>query len=421
MAIKNVEIQDDTGTIYYPHTNASVVKCANGQSVEMQFAENVKQIGNINDQSLDATLKGKSLTEMTKVLFTNANNGKTAVANALVAKGVSALTTDTFTVLASKINAITFDASKLLTGNTVMAIAGTMLNRVTMASDASHAGLGDEQAVIGRFEAPLVWTKGNHSIFLNVPKGYYDETVYIYKSDPNYISANIKAGVSIFGVPGKTSVIDTASASAVDNEILVGNTAGVNGSMIVGTMPNNGAINRIPTTSSQSIPAGYTTGGIVSAVSVPTDKVLEGTVIAGAKGTLVLRGTAIASDIISGKTAYNTDAETKITGTMTVESLGGKRYASGSIDVPQSSTTIKVSGLAFKPTAVFIRNNSGSCQTQWNSLINNDAYMTDSIYPTRRISTVNIDNTTYPYVAYGEFFLPIGINSWGTVQWMAFS
>ncbi|MBW9159335.1 hypothetical protein [Clostridium tagluense] len=300
MAIKNVEIQDDTGTIYYPHTDASVVKCANGQSVETQFAENVKQIGNINDQTLDATLKGKSLTEMTKVLFTNANNGKTAVANALVAKGVSALTTDTFTVLASKINAITFDASKLLVGNTVMAIAGTMLNRVTMASDASHAGLGDEQAVIGRFEAPLVWTKGNHSIFLNVPKGYYDETVYIYKSDPNYISANIKAGVSIFGVSGKTSVVETSDTNANANSIIKGESAYVNGIKITGTMTDNGYQNATLTTQGETkvVPLGFTGGGTITAniSNLTPSNILGGIIVGGVTGT----GDPLVKDLYSG-------------------------------------------------------------------------------------------------------------------------
>lgn len=37
MAVKNIEIQDDTGNIYYPHTDASVVKCKNGGSVETQL------------------------------------------------------------------------------------------------------------------------------------------------------------------------------------------------------------------------------------------------------------------------------------------------------------------------------------------------------------------------------------------------
>ncbi|MBZ9635575.1 hypothetical protein [Clostridium sp. FP1] len=107
--------------------NADAI-AANAALFASQLVENVKQIGNINDPTLDSTLKGKSLTEIAKVLFTNADNGQKAVANSLIAKGVSAVITDTFTVLASKINAITFDASKLLTGNTVMAIAGTMPN-----------------------------------------------------------------------------------------------------------------------------------------------------------------------------------------------------------------------------------------------------------------------------------------------------
>ena len=51
------------------------------------------------------------------------------------------------------------------------------------------------------------------------------------------------------------------------NKILTGvNTWLQDGTAIIGTMPNNGALNYTPTSSQQTIPAGYTSGGIVAAI-----------------------------------------------------------------------------------------------------------------------------------------------------------
>lgn len=323
-------------------------------------------------------------------LFINATNGQKAVATELIARGMSATTSDTYTLLASKIKAITFDASKLLTGNTVMAIAGTMvnrtntwsdgkpdlyvgngfigvmplegyypgtgvgsggtmihdlnfisdnikanksifgivgkstvvdtsdatvtgasqllsgvsayggnglkfngtmLNRATMPADASHVGLGDDTSPLGRFEAFRTWT-GTKSIFLGVPSGYYDGDSWIYAIDPNFISDNIKAGKSIFGLAGKSTVVDTSDSTITSaGQVLAGiKVHGVAGDLVTGTMPNNGAINRTPTTSSQSIPSGFTTGGTVGAVIVPVAKVLNDTTIAGITGTMSNNG-----------------------------------------------------------------------------------------------------------------------------------
>ena len=40
-----------------------------------------------------------------------------------------------------------------------------------------------------------------------------------------------------------------------------------NGTQLIGTMPNNGQLNYTPTSSVQTIPAGYTSGGTIEAVN----------------------------------------------------------------------------------------------------------------------------------------------------------
>lgn len=72
-------------------------------------------------------------------------------------------------------------------------------------------------------------------------EGYTDgsddtSTIDLTTVDANLVTDNIKAGVTILGVAGKTSVVDTADADATDGDIALGKIAYVNGVRIVGTL-----------------------------------------------------------------------------------------------------------------------------------------------------------------------------------------
>lgn len=72
-----------------------------------------------------------------------------------------------------------------------------------------------------------------------VPAGYHNGsgTVKISAAEQSKIvSANIKAGVNILGVAGKTSVVDTADATAGAGTIVSGKTAYVNGVKVTGAL-----------------------------------------------------------------------------------------------------------------------------------------------------------------------------------------
>ncbi len=70
-----------------------------------------------------------------------------------------------------------------------------------------------------------------------VPAGYYAAT-NLATVDPDLVSANIRSGVSIFGVNGKGEVVDTAEVAnpAGAGQILAGRKAFVNGAAVIGTV-----------------------------------------------------------------------------------------------------------------------------------------------------------------------------------------
>jgi hypothetical protein len=69
-----------------------------------------------------------------------------------------------------------------------------------------------------------------------VEQGFYAATT-LHAVDADLATANIKAGVTIFGIEGKTEVVDTTEAGnpAAAGDIALGKIAFVNGAKITGT------------------------------------------------------------------------------------------------------------------------------------------------------------------------------------------
>jgi len=66
-----------------------------------------------------------------------------------------------------------------------------------------------------------------------------------------------------------TLLMNTDQGTIYSDNVLMGKTAFSKGNKIVGTMPNNGELNYTPSTETQAIPAGYTSGGSILAVNTP--------------------------------------------------------------------------------------------------------------------------------------------------------
>ena len=118
-----------------------------------------------------------------------------------------------------------------------------------------------------------------------ITSGYHNGSGKVV-GDADLISANIKAGVDIFGVAGKASVVDTADANAVAGNILSGKTGYVNGAKITGTIASKAAATITPGTTDQTIAAGQYLSG-----------------------TQTIKGDAnlIPANIAKGKAIYNVD------------------------------------------------------------------------------------------------------------------
>lgn len=116
-------------------------------------------------------------------------------------------------------------------------------------------------------------------------------------------SANIRSGITINGISGNSNVVNTSDAVLDTQYLLTGYSGYDDGVKKNGTMANRGAVVITPSTSNQAIPKGFHNG--------------SGYVV----GDTDLR----ASNIVNTANIFG------VQGTATVESLGGTKYATGTL------------------------------------------------------------------------------------------
>jgi hypothetical protein len=152
---------------------------------------------------------------------------------------------------------------------------------------------------------------------VSIPAGYYSGSGVV-TGDVDLVTANIRAGVNLFGVTGTPAVVNTASGTATAGNMLTGNTAYVNGSLVTGTMAT-----RTLSAANATVSAGYYAATTLTAVDpdLAATNIQSGTVIFGQTGTLrPALGDATAAQVLSGRT-FTTNNSAQLTGTMPSNAL----------------------------------------------------------------------------------------------------
>jgi hypothetical protein len=149
-----------------------------------------------------------------------------------------------------------------------------------------------------------------------IQQGYHNGSGYV-EGDADLATGNIRAGVNIFGVAGKTEVVDTTTGTgAAAGDVLASKTAYVNGAEVTGTMATQ---TLAPTT--VVVAAGYYAATNLAQVDtdLATANIKAGATIFGVGGKTEVvdttTGDAAAGDLLAGKKAWVDGTE--INGTVT--------------------------------------------------------------------------------------------------------
>lgn len=218
--------------------------------------------------------------------------------------------------------AVVVPAANVLAGTTIAGTAGTMSNNGTVSITPSaspqgigagyHNGLGTVAAVTvppanvltGTTIAGTAGTMPNRGAVAITPStvtqtiiaGYHNGSGSV-AGDADLIAANIKNGINLFNVIGTAPI---PSGTAVAANVLTGTTFSNTSSVgLSGSMANNGTVGITPSTSTQTIAAGYHSGS----------------------GTVAGASTLVAANILSGVNIFG------VVGT----SIAGKRTATGTV------------------------------------------------------------------------------------------
>lgn len=148
-----------------------------------------------------------------------------------------------------------------------------------------------------------------------ISEGYHNGSGTV-AGDADLVPGNISSGVAIFGVTG--TVIEAVGDAAVGSVLSGATFSNEAASGLTGTMPDNGAVNLTPGTSSQSIAEGYHDGSgtVAGDAELTSGNIKNGVAIFGLTGTVIEAiGDASTSEVLVGNT-FSKAGVSGLSGTM---------------------------------------------------------------------------------------------------------
>jgi len=228
MATKNIEIQDSTGNIYYPHTDASIVKFGDS-NVNATLSDMVYQVASGSATAITLAIKGTLVTGYPITFIASTNNG--GAATTINGKKVyKPGTTTSPNLIAGKAYTVWYNS-----------ISDCFFIKASAEGDADVSSVLATKKFSNDNDTGLVGTMPNNgavsSILTNsnqeyiIPAGFHNGLGKIKVIVTNLTAEAIKAGTTVGGIVG--TFTSDATATAID--IANGKTAYVNGNKITGT------------------------------------------------------------------------------------------------------------------------------------------------------------------------------------------
>lgn len=177
--------------------------------------------------------------------------------------GLSDVTVSAIPDAYQDVSSVTATAADTLTGKVFVTSDGTVTTG-TMANNGAVTKALD--AATTSYTIPKGYHSGAGKVSVTVETKEVTPTKAAQDIVPS--TGKLLSKVSVAAIPN--NYVDTGDADAVAANILDSKTAYVNGAKVIGTMPNNGSVSASMdglTTTSVTIPEGYTSGGTVSLTS----------------------------------------------------------------------------------------------------------------------------------------------------------